>query len=273
MKLKARIQSLDEVDSKFHDLYTKISDGEYVLDVEDGDFKSRLSEFRNTNITLSKQLEDAKKQAAVAAELQEKLKQFEGIDPEKARELQQQIRDIEEKKLIDSGQIEELFGKRTERMKADYEGKISAMQKQLKELTGERDGFRQNLESVVIDSGLQTEVLKVAAPRPGAMEDILARGRRVWKLGENSQPVPIDTDGKVMYGKDGQTTLSMQEWAQGLMQTAGYLFEPSSGGGGFGNQSNSYSGSESVVLSDDQDAINANLEGIANGSVRVAPRR
>lgn len=268
MGLRAVVKSLDEIDEGLRSLYTQVGD-EFVLDIDDKDFKSRLGEFRDNNIELTNKLKSAMEQAGSAEELQKKLQQFEGLDPEAARKAVEQMTSLEEQKLIDAGQLEDVLSQRTERMRADYEGKISALQKSLDSTTGDRDKLHGQLSSVVIDNSLQQAVAGVASIRKGAMQDVLARGRQVWKLDDQGNPVPYGSDGNTMYGKDPQKVLSMDEWAQGLMAEAPYLFEPNSGGGGPGNKGGG--GQEpGTVNAGDSEGLSANLEGLAAGTVVVS---
>ena len=267
MALRAVVKNLADVDEALRSLYTQVGD-EYVLDVDDKDFKTRLGEFRENNIELNNKLKAATEQAGSVEELKKQLEQFEGLDPAAAKEAMEKMTNIEEQKLLDAGQLEEVLAQRTERMRADYEGKINALQKSLDGTTTERDTLHGQLSSVVIDNSLQQAVAGVASIRKGAMQDVLARGRSVWKLDEQGNPVPYGSDGNTLYGKDPQKVLSMDEWAQSLMAEAPYLFEPNSGGGSPGNKGGG--GQEPGVISaTDSEGLSNNLEGLAAGTVKV----
>ncbi len=263
MPLKVLLKSLDEVDESLRGLYTKVGD-EYVLDTDDGDFKSRIAEFRNNNIDLNKRLEALSNSAE---ELEKLKKQFAGLDPEQARKAIEKMQEMEDQKLIDAGKLDELLAQRTERMKSDYEGQISSYKENLEALQKERDMLKGKLQEVVIDNALQQAVTSVATVRKGAMEDVLARGRRRWRLNDDGNPVPIDDDGNVIYGKDPAKPMTMAEWAQSLVQDASYLFESNTGGGGQGNMGGSADGS--IIDASNQDAINQNIEAIAAGKAKV----
>ena len=118
MALKLILDSLTGVDSSLHGLYEQ-KDGKYHLKL-DGDVvpKSKLAEFRDNNISLNDEMKTLKEQLA----------NFSDIDPAKAKEAMQKLQDMQDKKLIDSGQIDELLKARTERMQADFDGKIAAFE-------------------------------------------------------------------------------------------------------------------------------------------------
>lgn len=273
MALKATIKSLSEVDEAIRGLYVQQGD-EYVLDVDDSDLKSRIGEFRDNNIALKQEIEKLKGQVGNSEEMKALLAKYEGIeDPDAAREALNKIKQIEEKKLIDAGQldqvVEQRLAERTDRMRKDFEGKIDQLTKVNTEWEEKYSTTHGRLSEVLIDTALQQAVTGVAPIKKGALQDILSRGRRVWKLNEDGQPEARDDNGKIMYGKDGKEPITQEEWAQSLLYDAPYLFEGNAGGGAGGGKGGGMSGEKGVISSDDQDAINANIDAIARGEVIV----
>jgi hypothetical protein len=267
MALKLTVKTLDDVPEQFRSLYVKVGD-EFVLDTDDGGYKKKLSEFRDTNIELRTQLEQGATTAEELTALQVKFKTFEGMDAEAAREALEQMQAMKDKKLIDAGKIDELLADRTERMRADYDSQVTAALTARDAAIKKESVATGKLSAVVIDNAIQSNVSGVATVRKGAMFDILNRAREVWKLDDNGTPVPYKGDGTVMYGKDGENALTMGEWAQGLRAECGYLFEGNAGGGAGGNDDEH--GNVTIVNRGDTDAMSNNLEGIAAGTVRVA---
>ena len=269
MALKLVLKKLEEVEENLRPLYKQVGD-EFVLETDDGEYKSRIGEFRNTNIDLNKQITTLQEQMTGYTDMQTQLKGFEGIDPEAARKAMGVMQQLDDQKLIDAGKLDEVLEQRTSRMQSDYEGRIKALNESLEQHKSEGAVFKSKLTEVVIDNSLQAAVSKTATVRQGAMQDIISRGRNVWSINDDGTPVPTGSDGKVMYGKDGKTTLSMEEWAQSLVDDAGYLFEQSSGGGSGGGKGGGKGGSDGrTVDPDDQDGINANIADIASGKVVV----
>jgi len=78
MALKFKLKSKDEIPGEFQSLYVE-RDGAFVLDVDGVADKSKLDEFRTNNVALLKQLDDVKRK-------------FEGIEPERVRELEAEKR-------------------------------------------------------------------------------------------------------------------------------------------------------------------------------------
>jgi hypothetical protein len=54
---------------------------------------------------------------------------YKGVDPEKYKQISKQIQDLEDKKLLDAGKVEELLNQKTEKMKNDYETRLEALSK------------------------------------------------------------------------------------------------------------------------------------------------
>lgn len=266
MKLKAFVASLDDVPEAFRELYSQSADG-FVLDLEDTDFKSKLSEFRDNNIALRRKVDEFGKSEEELSKLRELAKKYDGLDPEKAKAALDQLAELEEKNLLDAGKLDEVVAQRTERMRQDYEGRMKAMQTQLEKEKGSSGHFRKLYSNTVIDSSLQGAVNEVATVRSGAMQDILARGRGTWTVDEDGNLIPRDAQGNVRYGKDGNSPITTKEWAESLVLDAPYLFEASSGGGSNSNRNTGGTGQR--VAYGDQDAINANIEDIASGKVQV----
>jgi uncharacterized protein YeeX (DUF496 family) len=271
MGLKALVKSLDEVPEELRELYVQIGE-DFVLDVEDKDFKSQLQEFRTNNIDLTKQNRELSTQAQEAAALREQVEKYKDIDPERAREAISRLTDLEEKKLIDAGKLDEVVeqrvNQRIDRMRSEYEGQIQALSQKNDSLSQSADTYKGKLSELVIDHSLQQAISDVATVRQGAMRDVLARGRETWRLDDDGKPVPFGSDDNVLYGTDGKDPMSMEEWAQTLVREAGYLFEPNQGGGAPGNTKQDEAGGMAIDGMD-QDSINANLEGIAAGTVQV----
>lgn len=268
MSLKVVVKSLDEVPEALRDQYKQVGD-EFVLDTDDGEFKDRLAEFRNNNIDLTRRVNEGVDQLKGLNDLKTTLKGYEGLDAEKARKAIHTMEQIDEQKLIDAGKMDEVLAQRTSRMVSDYDGQIVALNKSLDESRNSGDVYKEKLSTVVIDNSLQTAVGGVATVRKGAMQDILSRGRNVWSLNEDGTPVPTGSDGKVMYGKDGKSTLSMDEWAQSLVEDAGYLFEASKGGKAGGGMNKGGGNTGEIVSLQDQDRLNDNIADIASGKVTV----
>jgi hypothetical protein len=82
MAIKFKTQTKDQIPPELQSLYVE-RDGSFVLDVEGAVDKSKLDEFRANNIALANQLA-------------EHTKRFQGIDPEEVRKLAEEKQRLEE---------------------------------------------------------------------------------------------------------------------------------------------------------------------------------
>ena len=98
MPLKFKAKTKDEIPAEHQALYVE-RDGVWVLDVDGGVDKSKLDEFRNTNVALLKQLEEQKQR-------------FEGIDPDSVRKLAEEKRKLEETQQLKAGEVERVLESR-----------------------------------------------------------------------------------------------------------------------------------------------------------------
>ena len=216
MALKFKVQKREEIPAEYAALYVE-RDGAWLLDVDGAADKARLDEFRQTNVTLLKQLDEQKKR-------------FEGIDPDEVRKLADEKRRLE---LLAQGhkpeEIDKIVGDRIKGLRADWERQVAT-------LTSERDALNGRLTSIQIDQGVITAATKRGL-RPTAMADITARARHVFRL-VNGAPRAFEADGQaVRYGKDGVTPMSLEEWVDGQVAEAPHLFESNAGGGSAGSSS------------------------------------
>jgi len=240
MALKFKFKSKDEIPADHLPLYAE-RDGAWVLDVEGAVDKAKLDEFRTTNVALLKERDELKQR-------------FEGIDPEEVRQLKEAHQKAEEDRLLRAGaplpgplpggareteeEKERKLQAERERIEKVIEGRVKSikgdLEKQVTQLTSERDALNTRLAAIQIDQGVFTVATKRGL-RPTAMADITSRARTVFRL-VNGVPTAFDSDGKsVRYGRDGLTPMSIDEWVDGQVAEAPHLFEANSGGGSGGN--------------------------------------
>jgi hypothetical protein len=103
------------------------------------------------------------------------------IDPEKAKEAQKKLQELEDKQLLDAGKVEDLLNLRTERMKADYQNQLVAFIKTISELKKALKVANQSMAEVLIDSSIRATAMK-AGVLEHAVEDMVLRGQRSWTL-------------------------------------------------------------------------------------------
>lgn len=207
--LKYKLDSLEGLDENLHSLYVKAEDGKFYLAVEGVVSKDKLDEFRNNNIELKKALE-----------------KYKDVDPAKYNELMSIQRQLDEKKLIEAGKIDEVVEQRVKNLRDDLNGKLENTSRELQ-------SAQKRLEVLIIDNAVREAATK-AGVLPTAVDDVLLRAKTVFSL-EDGVAVPKDRDGKVIFGRDGQNPMGISDWIGSLKEAAPHLYQPSAGGGASGS--------------------------------------
>ena len=202
MALKFKYAKREEIPAEQTALYVE-RDGAFVLDAEGVVEKTRLEEFRATNVATLKELNTWKER-------------FAGIDPEEVHKLAAEKARLEEEQRIKDGKFQEVLAEKLKSAVAP--------------VAAERDALHGRLTAIQIDQAVVTEATKRGL-RPTAIPDITARARQTFKL-VNGVPQAFEADGKVArMGKDAVTPMTLAEWVDGLVGDAPHLFEANAGGG------------------------------------------
>ncbi len=188
------------------------------LDGEVSGLKTKNQELLGSNKTIKTELDKLKGQ-------------FEGLDIEAVKGLLTKAGQDEETKLIAEGKLDEVVSRRTERLRGDLDKQIKAAN----ERAEKAEAFAAKYSDKVLADSIRAAAIKAGA-LPEAAEDIILRARGTFKLSEDGEPIATDRDGQVIYGKDGRTPLSPQEWAESLRETATHLWPRAQGAGPTGDQ-------------------------------------
>lgn len=206
MALKHQLEKIEEVVEPLRAFYEAGQDGKYYLQVEGMVPKIKLDEFRTNNIELQRKV----------TEFETK---FKDVDVVKYREL-----------LAAQGktptEIEAAVQARVAKLNEDHSAIVNDLQTKLSTTTGQ-------LETIMVDGTLKAEAGK-AGVLPTAMDDVVLRGRLVYKMKEGKM-VAVDGQGNAMYDKDGQSPMAVTTWLKDLKKNAPHLFAGMQGAGGGGN--------------------------------------
>lgn len=233
-----KLETRDAWPEELRDLVKESEAGGFELNVVP---KTKLDEFRDTNINVSKERD------AAVDELK-KLKDIipEGTDYDEFRtqltDLQAMAQRVADGELSENGDIEAEVAKRTERMKRELEDQKTAAlgaKTKAEERAQAAEGKFKNLilKQAVIEAAMDPET----GANPEAVDYILSDAQKVFSFDEDDQLVPRKGD-SVLYGSDGATPMSMKEWVSDLVSTKTILAKPSGGGGGEGDPSKKYFG-------------------------------
>ena len=215
MALKFKYTKRDEIPTEQVALYVE-RDGAFVLDADGVVEKSKLEEFRASNVTLLKERDELKQR-------------FEGIDPDEVRKLAAAKQKLEEERQLKAGETDKVIEARLKVARAEWE-KVHGV------VVGERDALHGRLTAIQIDQAVVSEATKRGL-RPTALPDVTARARMTFKL-VNGVPQAFEADGQLArMGKDGVTPMTLAEWVDALVADAPHLFEANAGGGATGSGS------------------------------------
>lgn len=202
------METLEGLTPEVAALYSEV-DGKYFLDVEGVVPKTKLDEFRNTNVDLMKKLDALK-----------------DVDPAEYKKMKAEFEKL--KKLSDNKpDVDSVVAERVAAMREELGA-------QLTELTNTNTTLKTQLGSLLIDSAVKDAAVKHGALGV-AMDDLLLRARSSFQV-EEGVAVMKDGKGHVMYDKDGTTPMSVDSWIKGLKKTAVHLFVMPAGGGGHGGR-------------------------------------
>lgn len=225
MPLQRELESLDGVPEAVAEHYVQdTSSGKFVLSVEGMVPKAKVDEFRANNTDLMKQLSSLK------TELERTREEY-GLPPEEVQNMKKTIESYKDKKVLDDEGIEALLEKRLAQLKADHGSELKQRERQIADLSKDREHWASKFQRTVIDRELKDAALQ-AGVRPTALQDVVLRGQGMWHLNDDGRIVAKDAQGDLMYGADGVSLLAPKEWMDtALRESAPHFFEPSGGGG------------------------------------------
>lgn len=232
MPLKAVVEKIEDVAEPLREHYTEGSDGKFHLaaeGVEDvSGLKSALKKERESREAAEKAVKDVSKQ-------------WEGMDPKEMRELLDRIEGDEDMKLIKEGKYDQVFAKRTEKLRIDHQKQLdkqAADNKTALDLAVKRTA---QYEQRVLENHLRQAAIEVGI-HPQAVRDALFQGRAAFVLDENGNAVQKQEDGTIVIGKDGKSPFSPKEWLESMRAEAPHWF-PANGSGTGATQSRTTNGS------------------------------
>lgn len=165
----------------------------------------------------------------------EQMAQFEGLDVEHLKNLQKQMQENEEMRLLAEGKTEEVVARRVELLKKDYEAQLAARDGKLQEYEGTLKQKEENLRKLLVDGTIREAYVGLDF-EPTAMADTLRNARDVFIMDpETGKVVPRDEHGNIIFSKDGKTPIDAKGWLEMQAERKPYLKRPSKGSGAGGN--------------------------------------
>ena len=221
MALQLIVDSIEAVPENARDLYKEV-DGKFRLDLDGYEdpvgLKSALQKER-----------EAAKSAAKRASAWESF----GKTPEEIQEVLAAQLEAEDQKLRAEKKFEELDQKKTERMRLEHDKQIQARE----ETIAKQAAIIQKANKGRVAGELTKAALKAGA-LPDAIPSIVLQGiHDGWTVDDNGDLSALQ-GGEVVFGKDGRTKLSKDEWAEGLRDATPFFFPKAQGTGAPGASGN-----------------------------------
>lgn len=159
-----------------------------------------------------------------------RLKEFDGIDPNAVRNILKRFSDDEEAALLAKGEIDTVLNKRTERMKADYDKKLTDALTSAEQATKRAQAF----QGRVLDDAIRAATAQSGIHKH-AIDDALLHARNMFSLDENGNAVALGDDGKPVLGKDGKSPFAPLEWLESMKDKKPHWWPATASGGGAGS--------------------------------------
>lgn len=225
-------ETMDAVPEGLREYAKRNDDGKVTVNVVP---KVKLDEFRDTNIRISQERDQAKV-------FIESVRPFVGEDPAafKARleELQGIAQQVHDGKLKGSADVESELTRRTAQMKTEFERQNQEKAREAAEWRQKAELNDQKYRRTLIDRAVTDAVLNErSGAEARALPDILARAYSIFTVQEDGKIVAKDGEA-VIYGADGATPMTALEWLGKLKEHAPYFFKNSNGGGANGGGMN-----------------------------------
>ncbi|TFZ81602.1 hypothetical protein [Candidatus Macondimonas diazotrophica] len=192
--------------------------------------KTRLDEFRQTNIDTSRERDDLK------SKLDAYIKALgDEFDPETFETEFEQLKQIAQRvadgELTESTDIEKRVEDRVKKMREDLEGQNRAMAQRAKDADARAAEAEKRFQNSVLERAVYDAVLDPeTGANPEALSYIVADATRVFRFDEDGEMIPKKGEATI-YGSDGATPMSMKEWVTEHVSNNRLLAKPSAGGG------------------------------------------
>lgn len=236
--------SLDQIPDGLREAAKTNDLGKVVINVVP---KEKLDEFRDNNIKVVKERDDA---IAVAAKARELL----GTDDFEAAaasiaELRTVSQRVKDGQLVENKGLEEALQERTAKMREEYGTELSKHASEAKAWKDKYAATDVKLRRTYVDRAITDVVLdENSGVHPKALADILSRAYGVFEVSDDGKMIAKRGDA-TLYGSDGATPLSAKEWVLGLKEEAPYFFKGSSGGGASGADGKTIHGMTTAEIS------------------------
>lgn len=198
MSLKAKVDSLDEVEAEYHGLYEKKGEHYVLLPIEG--LKS-TEEFDVVHRGLAKERNEHKATKAT-------LKAFDGITPKDVADLREQVASLEAALTdgTDPKKAEAVIAQKVRAATGPLERQIADLTTAKGELEGVVTGYKQRETQGLVRDAIGTAA-RTAKVRDSAVDDVVALGAAIFEVNDEGKVVTKDGVG-VVPGMDATSWLT-----------------------------------------------------------------
>lgn len=154
-----------------------------------------------------------------------KLGEYGGLDPARAKAMQESMDNDEDLKLIGAGKKNEVINKYTERMRAQHTAELEAERVARASEKQRADTY----QGAVLDNAIRAVC---GDCHKGAVDDALLLARQIFSLDAKGNAVKLDAEGRPELGKDGKTPFSPAEWMELQRELKPHWFPAATSGSG-----------------------------------------
>lgn len=210
---------------------------------------------KSTNESLKTEKTKLREQFDGANSLLESLGGKEGA--EQLAKLRERLEKDDLGKLLTEGKTDEWFDKRTTEMRKDHANQVEALKAETQKERDRGDKAFNTLQAKVLSVDIMTSCARLGV-EPSAVKDVERAAKEVFSFdAERNAMVIRDADAGVVYGKDGSSPKTIDEWLDEQKPTAKHWWPPSKGGGAIGSRTGAGDST------DDLDNVNSMEEYVA----------
>lgn len=253
--LKARYENKDAIPEGLQDHYAENTDGSYSLGVEGLVDKSKVNEFRTSNIELNK------KNAALEAK-------YSGIDLDAAQNALLELEKQKNQKVLDENGVDVLLEQRTEQMRQDHKKQIEQLTQAQQEIAATLDRKNQEFSKLAINNSVAKAAAQLGVRNDknggeSVLQDIILNANQVFRH-ENGKITPYDSEGNVIYNKQGTEPQTVTEWLDSQQDTRFYWWGDNVSGHAAGGKAFA---SQNSISKEDLESGNFDIKKLQEGKL------
>lgn len=207
-----------------------------IREIVDTKVAEEVSGLKNVNQSLKDEKKKLKEKLDKVKEESDKFSSiFEqtGIDQETATKLLMQVSKDEEARLVAEGKFDEVLNKRVGLLKSEHSSQLSNQEKIIGELKSQVDSLQTKINTDMVTNEVRKAAAKVGV-ESFAIEDALLYCQNNFTIEEDR--MVCYENGEKVYGSDGVTPISVEEYLNGKRESKPHWFSKPVGGGAMGSQ-------------------------------------